>query len=270
MKTAAFFRAPFRLVLLSFIVFLVSCDDGKLNIFSVNDDIEIGEEVTMEILNNPDEYPVLDMYEHPEVYAYVHGIRDKILASDDIRFKDRFDWNVYIIDKDVFNAFAVPGGNTFYYTGLIKFVDNEAAFSGVMAHEIAHADRRHSTNRLTKIYGYQMVLSMILGNDPNLAAQILSDLALTTTALAFSRQDEFEADEYAVRYLYPTEIDSRGVAYFFEKMDNADNPDWMTYFSTHPPDSERIEEVYSLHEELGGDPGNTFENRYQDFKNLLP
>lgn len=257
-------------LLFSTLLWFSSCDDGKVNIFSVNQDIEIGQEITQEILNNPQEYPVLSRSQYPEAYEYLEGLRDKILESKDIRFKDRFDWDIYIIDKDVFNAFAIPGGNTFYYTGLLKFLDNEAAFAGVMAHEIAHCDRRHSTNRLTKIYGYQIVLSMILGNNPSLAQQILGDLALAGTALAFSRQDEYEADEYAVRYLYPTSIDSRGVAYFFEKLDQADNPDWMTYFSTHPPSSDRIEEVYKRFERLGGVPGQLNAQRYQEFLNTLP
>jgi len=252
------------------VMFLSSCDDGKVNLFTIEDDIAMGEQFTAEILANPEEYPVLDPAEHPEAYAYVNRMRDEILASEDIRYKDEFAWDVYIIDQDVFNAFAIPGGTTFYYTGLIKFLDNEASLAGVMAHEIAHADRRHSTKRLTSIYGIQILTSLLLGNNPGLIEQILADLAVTSSALAFSRQDEFEADEFAVRYLYPTETDSRGVAYFFEKIDSEPSPGWMVYFSTHPPDDERITAIHELHQELGGDEGNVFETRYQDFKNLLP
>lgn len=259
----------------AFIAFTVlsfgACDDdGAINFFSLEEDVALGEEITNEILSNPSEYPVLDRNQHPEVYAYLERIRDEILASDEIRYANQFDYDIYVIDEDVFNAFALPGGNTFYYSGLINFLDNEASLAGVMGHEIAHADRRHTSKRLTKIYGFQIVASLLIGSNPSLVQQILSDLALTTGALAFSRSDEFEADEYAVRYLYPTEIDSRGVAYFFEKMDQEPSPGWMVYFSTHPPDDERIEEVYNLFEELGGNPGGLFEDRYQEFKNLLP
>jgi beta-barrel assembly-enhancing protease len=251
-------------------VFMLSCDDGKVNFFSVDEDIAMGEQITAEILANPEEYPILDPATHPEAYAYINRIKNDILASEDIRFKDRFEWNVYIIDKDVFNAFAIPGGNTFYYTGLIKFLDNEASLAGVMAHEIAHADRRHSTNRLTKVYGFQIVAAMLLGDNPSLIQRILADLAATTTTLSFSRADEFEADEYAVTYLYPSEIDSRGVAYFFEKMDAEASPGWLTYFSTHPPDDERIEAIYETNTKLGGKDGNVFSERYEEFKKMLP
>lgn len=263
-------KLPGIVLLFTMVLFFSSCDDGKVNFFSVSEDVSLGEEITREILNNPEEYPVLDRNQYPQAYAYLERMRDDILASDDIRHDDKFAYNVYIIDKDVFNAFAVPGGNTFYYSGLIKFLDNEASLAGVVAHEIAHADRRHSTNRLTKIYGFQIVASLLLGNNPGLVEQILADFALNSTALAFSRQDEFEADEYAVRYLYPTEIDARGVAYFFEKIDAEPSPGWMVYFSTHPPDDERIEAIHEKHQELGGKEGNLFEDRYQEFKNMLP
>lgn len=262
-------RFPLALLVILAISF-TSCDDGKVNVFSVDDDIAMGEQLTQEILNNPTEYPILSKEQYPEAYAYVNRLRDEILASGNIRYKDRFSWDIYIIDKDVFNAFAIPGGNTFYYTGLIKFLDDEASFAGVMSHEIAHADRRHSTNRLTKIYGFQIVASLLLGSNPTLSQQILADLIVGGSALAFSRKDEFEADEFAVKYLYPTEIDSRGVAYFFQKINAEPTPGWMVYFSTHPPDDERITAINEWHTKLGGKPGNLFSERYQQFKSKLP
>jgi beta-barrel assembly-enhancing protease len=261
-----------RFILMFFIAgfMMVSCDDGKLNIFTVEEDIQMGREVTAEILANPQEYPVLDRAQYPEAYAHIERIRDGILASGDLRFRDRFDWNVYIINQDILNAFALPGGNTFYYTGLIKFLDDEASLAGVMAHEFAHADRRHSSNRLSKIYGYQVVIAMVLGNNPSLAAQIAADLALNLRALSFSRQDEYEADEYAVKYIYPSLWDARGVAYFFEKMELEKESPLMVYFSTHPHPSDRIEKIYEHHGNLGGEAGQRFVDRYQEFKNSLP
>lgn len=250
--------------------FMVSCDDGKLNVFSVDEDIQMGRDITAEILANPTEYPVLNEAQHPEAYQHLRRIRDGILATGDLRFKDRFDWDVYIVDQDILNAFALPGGNTFYYSGLIKFLEDEASFAGVMAHEMAHADRRHSSNRLSKTYGYQVVLGMLLGNDPSLAAQIAADLALGLQALSFSRQDEYEADEYAVNYIYPGELDARGVAYFFEQMEVEEGSDLMVYFSTHPHPSDRIEKIYEHHQEIGGKIGGRQAVRYQAFKASLP
>lgn len=247
-----------------------SCEEGKINVFSVDKDIELGQQVTREILNNPQEYPVLDRDEYPGAYEKIEHIRDGLLASGQIKYADRFDWDVYIIDEDVLNAFAVPGGNTFYYTGLIKFLDDEASLAGVMAHEFAHADRRHSTNRMTKMYGVQTLISMVVGEDPTLTEDILAQLGGNLTQLAFSRDDESEADEYAVRYLYETNWDARGVAYFFEKMDSEEGADLMVYFKTHPNPDDRIDMIYEHHQTLGGNDGNKFPDRYDELKNSLP
>lgn len=252
------------------VILLASCNDGKVNFFTVDQDIQFGRDVVDEIIANPEQYPILDRNEFPEAYAHIERVRDNILKSSQLRYADRFDWDVYIINDDVLNAFALPGGTTFYYTGLIKFLDDEASLAGVMAHEIAHSDRRHSTNRLTKQYGYSVLLSFILGNNPSIAAQVAGQLAMGLGTLAFSREDEYEADEYAVRYLSDTDYDPRGVAYFFIKMDPDETPKAMTYLSTHPSPLDRIEKIMQNHVKYGGKEGDRFESRYQDFKNSLP
>ncbi len=262
-----------RILYFSIIILAISfasCKKGNINIFTLQDDIELGRQITEEILMNPEEFPVLSEAQYPEAYQHIRRMRDEILEKGGLRYADDFDWDIYIIDQEVLNAFALPGGNTFYYTGLIKFLDDEASLMGVMAHEFAHCDRRHSTERLTKIYGFQVLLALLLGNDPSLAAQIAADLALGMTALSFSRTDEYEADRYAVEYMHNTNIDSRGVAYFFEKLELEEGADWLIYFSTHPHPNDRIEKIYEHWETLGGKEGDRNVDRYQAFKNSLP
>ncbi len=257
--------------LLLFSVLISSCEEGKINLFTVSQDVEFGNQVTEEILTNPSEFPILDRDEYSEAYAYLEAMRDKLLATGEIKYAEQFDWDIYIIDQDVLNAFAVPGGNTFYYTGLLKFLDNEASLAGVMAHEFAHADRRHSTNRMTKMYGVQALLSVIAGEETTMVEELLLQLAGQGTALAFSRNDEYDADEYAVRFLYETNWDARGVAYFFKKMETEENVnDLMVYFQTHPNPDDRIQKIHEHHHNLGGKEGEVFNERYQNFKNSLP
>ncbi len=265
-----------RIILFGFIILFSvvnSCkkeDSEAFNFFTISDDIALGRQITGEILSNPQDFPILDENEYPEAYEHLRRMRDEILEKGNLRYAKVFDWDVFIIDENVLNAFALPGGNTFYYTGLINYLDDEASFKGVMAHEFAHCDRRHSTARLTKIYGLQILASVLLGNDPSIAAEIATSLALGLTSLSFSRANEYEADKYAVRYIYPTEHDSRGVAYFFEKMELEEGADWMIYFSTHPHPNDRIARIYEEWGELGGKEGQLFADRYLDFKNSLP
>ena len=123
------------------------------NLFTIEDDIELGAQLDAEISSNPKEYgPILDADDPANAEAYDHlmTITDTLLASDDVQYRDDFVWELHIIDDDdVLNAFAAPGGYIYVYTGLIRYLDQEDHFAGVMGHEIAHADQRHSTQQLT-------------------------------------------------------------------------------------------------------------------------
>lgn len=244
--------------------------DPTFNIFSVNDDIAFGQELKDEIHNNPSKYPLLGKLKYNDAYQNVYRIRDSILNSADLIYGDKFDWDVDIIHNDsVLNAFCAPGGYICVYTGIIKYLDNEAQFAGVMGHEMAHADRRHSTDQLTKAYGIQLLLSILVGNNPNQLAEIAASLAAGVATLAFSRNAENEADEYSVRYLYPTSYDSRGVGGFFQKISGITSytPEFL---STHPNPDNRYDHINEVWTELGGKTGQSYAGSYQDFKNSLP
>ena len=252
-------------------LFFSSCnkDNGGINIFTVEDDKQLGLQMQQEIQGNPTDYPLLSESQYVESYQHIRAVRDAILATGEVAFDIEFAWEVHIIrDDSVLNAFCTPGGYIYFYTGLIKFLDNDAEFAGVMGHEMSHAARRHSTQQLTKAYGLQVLLSVVLGQNPGLLAQMAADLAAGVTMLAFSRDDEYEADEYAVRYLYKTTYDARGVAGFFEKLDGSQNP--PEFLSTHPSPENRVEKILETWQELGGKEGQFYEAEYQAFKNSLP
>lgn len=245
-------------------------DNGfQPNIFSVQDDIDLGMQLKAEIMSKPGEYPVLNRNQHPEAYSHIERIRDSILMTGEVDYSDVFPYEVFIIrDDEVLNAFATPGGYMYFYTGLIKYLDNEAQFAGVMGHEMAHAAERHTTNQLTKVYGITLLVNIVLGQNPNQLAQMAADIATGLAALAFSRDHEYEADEYSVNYLYKTSYDARGVGGFFEKLEGSPQP--PEFLSTHPSPDNRIEEIEMEWTTLGGEPGNTYPETYQNFKNSLP
>ncbi len=264
----------FAFLIISSALILNSCqkdedDPGSINLFTIEDDIAFGKQFDEEIKNNPADYPILDSVQYAAAYTHIYGIQDSILNTGLVGYDDVFPWRIRIINNDtVLNAFAVPGGYTYYYTGIIKYLDNEAQFAGVMAHEMAHMARRHSTNQLTKVYGIQILLSIILGGSSDMLTQIAAELAAGLASLAFSRDHEYEADEYAVKYLYSTSYDARGIAGFFLKLEGA--PSVPEFLSTHPSPENRIEKIEEHWQSLGGKVGNTYEVSYQNFKALLP
>ncbi|MGB4133577.1 MAG: M48 family metalloprotease, partial [Tenuifilaceae bacterium] len=183
-----------RLLILAIPFALLSfhgCDEGKVNFFTVDQDIQFGKQLDSAILADPVNYPILSPEMYPDAYEHMYRIRDKILESEKFRYAQRFDWEVKIIHKDdVLNAFAAPGGYMYFYTGLIRFLDDESQFAGVVGHEMAHADRRHSTEMLTKQYGFSMLAGIILGDNPTVLETIIADLALGLGTLKYSRNNE--------------------------------------------------------------------------------
>ncbi len=221
---------------------------GKgLNLFSVNRDIELGAQVAAEIDGNPQQYPLLDSASNVEAYKLIYKVRDEILNSGQVDYRDEFSWRLRIIkDDSTLNAFCTPGGYIYVYTGILKFLDNEAQLAGVMGHEIAHADQRHSTRQMTKIYGVQVLLEILAGNQ-----QMLKEITAGLVSLKFSRSHETEADEYSVKYLCPTKYDAAGGAGFFKKIEEQGGQRPPEFLSTHPNPSNRIANFYKTKEVSG-------------------
>jgi len=258
----------FSLVIMLLVsLFGASCKK-PFTIFSLSEEKQLGADFDREILKNPD-FVILNETQNKEAYQMLNQYKQKLLNTGKVDYANDFNWTVRIIKDDAtVNAFAVPGGYLYFYTGLIKTLDNEAEFIGVMAHEMAHVARRHSSAQLTKAYGKDMLLSLLLGNNTNQWINIAAGLASGLVDLKFSRTDEFEADKYAVIYTYETDWDARGVADFFKKMDS--HSPTPVFLSTHPKDKDRIDRVNKEWNSLGGKQGEYFENNYKKFVKLLP
>jgi len=192
---------------------------------------------------------LVDEAKNPELYQEVFKIRDAILASGKVTYKDEFAWQVKIIDDpNTLNAFAAPGGFIYVYTGIILFLDSLDHFAGVMGHELAHADRRHATNQMIKNSGVQLLLEIALGENGGAVAQVAQGLV----GLSFSRKDETDADEWSVEYLCNTQYQSNGAAGFFEKLvDNGQAGGTPEFLSTHPSPDNRVEDINAHANELG-------------------
>lgn len=240
---------------------------SNFNLFTIQDDKDLGVKVASEIDSNPQEYPVLDSSKYATAYKYLYDIRDRILNSGKVTHKNDFAWRLRIIkDDSTLNAFCTPGGYIYVYTGLIKYLDSEEQLAGVLAHEIGHADLRHSTSQMTKLYGVDVLLNLVAGD-----YEMIKNITESIIGLKFSRSNESDADEASVIYLCPTEYSAAAGAKFFEKMDAAGSgssvPVWL---STHPAPKDRIEHFYNVAVALGCTGDKAFVERYQQLKRALP
>lgn len=243
---------------------LVAC--GKpINIFTVEDDISLGEQVRDEVLADPEQYPILDPRAFPDAYAHLDRLAGAILDNADVAHVDQFPWEFWLIDDpETLNAFAAPGGFVFVYTGIIQFLAREDDLEGVLGHEIAHAAERHSTELLTQAYGISLLLDIALGDGTD---RDIAEIAAGLGTLAFSRDHETEADEYSVRYLCETDYAADGAASFFEALGAQDVPEFL---STHPSNESRVEDIRALADELGCDTTANPDAQWQAFLDSLP
>ncbi len=265
------FKAQFYWLILLAVPFIgssyLSCSQASFanfNLLPLEQDVELGKEVEKEIAADPKKYPVLPESGNEQIYQYVRGIATKIINSGQVQYKDKFAWKVRIInDSKTVNAFCAPGGYIYVYTGLIKFLDTEDQLAGVLGHEIAHADLRHSTRQLTKIMGISIISDALLGKSQETIKQITT----TLISLSFSREHETESDMASVRYLCGTAYNAAGSAGFFRKMKGQSNP--PEFLSTHPNPVNRIKKIEQEKVKLNCSGNQTYDAKYAQMKKLI-
>lgn len=266
------------------VVVISSCSgSGGFNMFSDSEDVKLGHDLSSEMLKNQAEYPIFRG--DPSIKTYIdQRIFQQILTSSKIAKKNVYDYKLELIaDGNTLNAFALPGGNVYVYTGLLKYLDSEAALAGVLAHEIAHAEKRHATQRMTKYYGVQFLVGMVLGSQPSKVAEVASNLFVGLAFLANSRADEDEADKYSIDYLKDTRFYPGSVKFFFEEMRDdgtvsSKSSKVATFLSTHPDPVNRIAKANERMKSAGiaikdwkSNDANLFKNEYAaNIKNKLP
>ncbi len=257
--------------------FLSSCGENDGVIFSIQDDIKLGQQVSREVDSTYRAQGKLlertsSNANTQKAYQNLDRIVNRVLNSGEVKYRTDFPWTVKIIKDDkTLNAFATPGGQIYVFTGLIKFLQDEDHFAGVLAHEIAHADKRHSVKQLQRNYGIAILLSVALGNDPGTLSQIAGQLAGNLAGLKFSRDAETEADVASVSYLGGTKYYAcDGAAGFFIKAEQESQQGTPPEFlSTHPSPENRIQNIQNLAKDKGCSTTSAPDNDFNQLKSAL-
>lgn len=170
-------------------------------------------------------------------------INEKGKAMAAISHRPNIDYNYRVIDSDVLNAFAVPGGYVYFTRGIMAHFNDEAQFAGVLGHETGHITARHSIaqqrNQLLGQLG--IIAGVVLA--PNLAqfAETASQ-GLGLLFLKFGRDDERQADELGVEYSSKIGYDAKEMALFFEtlaRQGSKSGQEIPEFLSTHPDPGNR-------------------------------
>lgn len=250
---------------------LVQCSLFTNFVMPPKNDVGLGQQMDAQIRANPKEYPILN---DAASRQYVQNMINQVLQSPAIKYKSMFPYKVEIIKDDkTINAFCTPGGYIYVYTGLIKMLENDASLAGVIGHEIAHAELRHSANRMVKAYGAQMAIEIALGGNQNKTAELAANMFTGLALLKNSRSDESEADEYSFKYLQSTNWYPGAISYFFEKVKGKGGSAVDGLLSTHPLPQDRLDAVSKRVKDANIPPpseSNLSSHSYMDFKKRLP
>jgi Zn-dependent protease with chaperone function len=152
----------------------------------------------------------------------------------------RYQFHVSIIDNREANAFAMPGGRIFIYTGLFDRIRTPDELAGVLAHEMAHVTQRHGLRQIVVAGGPFFALRLFISDQQGLLSAISSGSQMLI-GCQFSRGVERQADAIGWHYLYAANIDPRGLADFLRHDDNAEVAMAIPkILSDHPADNQRI------------------------------
>jgi len=214
---------------------------GKgLDFYSLEREIALGKQLAQEVDKTA------KFINDPVVDEYVNRVAQNLVRNSDARVP----FTIKVVDSDVVNAFALPGGFFYVNSGLILHADEESELAGVMAHEIAHVCARHGTKQATKgeIVQLASIPAMIFIPYTWAGYAIYQGMnfAIPLTFLKFSRDDEREADYLGLQYMYKAGYDPNSFVAFFEKVEADEKKEPGTIpkvFATHPPTPDRIEAV---------------------------
>ncbi|MES2681467.1 MAG: M48 family metallopeptidase [Bacteroidota bacterium] len=149
--------------------------------------------------------------------------------------------HIYVIESEEINAFAVPGGNIFVYSGLIKKMNSYEELVALLGHEATHVIKRHSLKSILSSAASGIIISAFFGDMNGLSLWAVSK-ADEFKQLDYSRELETEADQNGLKLMVQNKVSPKGMLDLLEllKKEGAEMPGMMKYLSTHPETEERI------------------------------
>ena len=186
------------------------------------------------------------MVQNQELQNYIRSVGQKLASTPEAR-NSGFPFNFTLLNAKEVNAFALPGGPTFVFSGLIRTADNEGELAGVLAHEISHVILRHGTNQASKANLLQIpaqIAGMAAGQSA--LGQLVNlglGLGLNGLFLKYSRTDESQADALGARIMSEAGYNPMEMAHFFEKLQGQGGPGVPEFLSDHPNPGNRVKAV---------------------------
>lgn len=148
-------------------------------------------------------------------------------------------FSVKMIDNKQINAFALPGGPIYFYSGLLDLASTDDEVASVLGHEASHIVKRHSVKQMSDAQSKGLIAQLLLGKSGNLA-QAAAGILLQLDRLKFSRGDESQSDEIGFKYMTQAGYDPDAMATFFRKMGAKTGRGGTEWLQSHPLNANRV------------------------------
>jgi len=218
---------------------------SQLLALSWEDEIEMGDQAAPEFLDQSG-----GQVGDALILEYISDLGHRLAAQSE---NPELEWEFFVLDSAVINAFALPGGKVFVSRGLLEKMTNEAQLAGVLGHEIGHVTARHGNERMTKAIGVQVLVAGVAIGGSASGSEWGQYLGLGTAAggqlylLKYSRSNESESDALGVRYMTNLGYNPVGqiqvMAILREAGGGGGGPEWL---ATHPAPDTRIADLEAL------------------------
>lgn len=179
-------------------------------------------------------------------YQRINMIGQRLAKVSD---RQDYTYSFYLIEKEELNAFTTPGGNVYFYSGLLNQLTSDDQVAAVLAHEIGHCAAKHTAKQYQAAVGYDLlqsaVLSLIKTDDSKRLTSITTGFVIRLASAGYSRKDEIEADRISVRYMQEAGYDPKGLTAVLKLLKNAEGGGSTTWavFKSHPDADTRIKAV---------------------------
>ena len=184
----------------------------------------------------------------PALTARIHHITDRIIPVTATFRPDapNWKWEVNTLTTPEMNAYAMPGGKIMVYSGLVEKLQlSDGEISAVLGHEISHALREHTRERVSRVYEEQVALvglAVLTGAGPG-TMELANQVASTTFELPHDRQQEAEADVMGLELMARAGYDPHEAISLWKKMMAAEKSEPPQFLSTHPASANRIADL---------------------------
>lgn len=188
------------------------------------------------------------MFESMEEYLDIDEDKSKILNNfyQNLHFHDTYPVELYYSDTKEVNAFAIPGGKIVVFEGLIDKLDSWEELAGLIAHELAHVEKRHSLRNLSRNLSTYFIVAVIT-TDVSGITSVMIDNAFKLKDLSNSRSYEKEADNAGIDLMVQSDIDPNGILELLKILDQyktlklkGTSKKILRILSTHPITEDRI------------------------------